>query len=194
MFRRVASIVVLSLVVLFSFLVRPIAQEEIAPEKKALIKELLELTEAKKMAENICNTMLLQQERDFPKMMSQMIAETGILKDRKQEELRKELIESRLRFSKRFRELYPQRINLEEVIEQIYYPLYDKYFTEEELRGLIKFYKSPTGRKTIKVMPHLIQESIQRSGELLTPKIMRLINEIWQEEKERLFKEGESQH
>ncbi|NRB08638.1 MAG: DUF2059 domain-containing protein [Richelia sp.] len=41
------------------------------------------------------------------------------------------------------------------------YPaLYSKDFTNEEIKGLIAFYETPLGRKTISVMPKLLQESI----------------------------------
>jgi hypothetical protein len=46
--------------------------------------------------------------------------------------------------------------------------LYDKYFTHEDIEGLIAFYESEVGRKTIRVMPQLMQESMelgQRWGE-----------------------------
>ena len=111
--------------------------------------------------------------------------------DKEQDEFQKELIESQLRFSKRFRELYPKRVNMEQVIEEIYYPLYDKYFTENELKDIVVFYKSSTGKKFIEVTPQLFQESMRKSSELLNPKIIQLVNEIMQEEKERLSKTQE---
>lgn len=40
-------------------------------------------------------------------------------------------------------------------------PLYDKYLSGEEIKGLIKFYQTPLGQKTIQVMPKLMAESEQ---------------------------------
>lgn len=68
-------------------------------------------------------------------------------------------------------------------MEQIYYPLYDKYFTEAELKDLIAFYKSPTGRKLLHATPQLTQAAMLKSNELLMPKIMVLLNELREEEK-----------
>ena len=107
--------------------------------------------------------------------------------------MKERIVESQRRFSKRFRELYPQRVNLEQVMEQLYYPLYSKYFTEDELRDLVIFYKSPTGKKSIMVMPQLMQESMQKSSELLNPKLIQLVNEIMEEEKKRLEEEEAAQ-
>jgi hypothetical protein len=37
--------------------------------------------------------------------------------------------------------------------------LYDKYFTDDEVKGLIAFYETPIGQKSIQVLPALVQES-----------------------------------
>lgn len=186
MFRKIVGMVILSLLLSCSLVAKLDAQGELTPQKQALIKELLEVTEAKKMAENFTDIFLVQMERNYPMMISQMMSEVGISEVKEQAQLQQEIIASQLRFTKRFRELYPQRVNLEEVVEQIYYPLYSKYFTEDEIRDLLVFYKSPTGKKTIRVMPQLMQESMEKSSQLLNPKIIELVNEILQEEKERL--------
>jgi uncharacterized protein len=43
--------------------------------------------------------------------------------------------------------------------------LYDKYFTIDEIKGLIEFYKSPVGQKAIQVLPALTQEAMSRGME-----------------------------
>lgn len=42
-------------------------------------------------------------------------------------------------------------------------PVYEKYFTEEELDGLITFYQSPAGRKLLKATPLVMQDSLNAS-------------------------------
>ena len=39
--------------------------------------------------------------------------------------------------------------------------IYAKHFTKEELNDLLKFYQSPTGKKSIKEMPSIMMESRQ---------------------------------
>jgi uncharacterized protein len=49
-------------------------------------------------------------------------------------------------------------------------PAYDRYYTREEIRGLIEFYGTPLGQKTITVLPKLtgeLQESGRKWGEQL---------------------------
>ena len=40
-------------------------------------------------------------------------------------------------------------------------PIYDKYFTHNDIRSLIRFYDSPIGRKFIKMQPYILTESMQ---------------------------------
>ncbi|QIG90436.1 DUF2059 domain-containing protein [Chryseobacterium sp. POL2] len=39
-------------------------------------------------------------------------------------------------------------------------PVYSKHFTGEDIDGLIKFYQSPLGQKTITTLPQIMQESM----------------------------------
>jgi len=53
-------------------------------------------------------------------------------------------------------------------------PLYDEYYTHEDIKHLIAFYQTRTGQKTIKILPVLTQKAMQygtRWGASLTPEI-----------------------
>ena len=161
------------------------AQDEIKPEKRALIKELYLATKADKMAESFTNIILTQMERDLPKTLSELPEMTD-LKRRDREQAQKAMVETSARFLARFRELIPERINFAEVMEQMFYPLYDKFFTEDELKDLVAFYKSPTGQKSIGIMPQLLQDAMQRASEALNAKVVRIVNDVLAEEREHL--------
>lgn len=51
-------------------------------------------------------------------------------------------------------------LNVDEIIPRLV-PVYDKYFSEDELKELIAFYKGATGRKLIKVMPLIMEDSMK---------------------------------
>ena len=53
-------------------------------------------------------------------------------------------------------------LNINEIISRLV-PIYDKYFNDGELKELIAFYKGETGRKLIKVMPLLMEDSMNAS-------------------------------
>jgi hypothetical protein len=50
-------------------------------------------------------------------------------------------------------------IDVEELL-QLSLPSYEKHFTHDEIKELIKFYESPVGKKMIAVQPQVMQESM----------------------------------
>ena len=57
-------------------------------------------------------------------------------------------------------------------------PIYQKYYTEEDVRQLINFYRSSVGRKTVQVQPELLRDSLaagqQWGAELAGQALVRL--------------------
>lgn len=59
-------------------------------------------------------------------------------------------------------------------------PIYDKYYTHDDIRELIKFYESPVGKKMVDTMPLLLQESMQAGqewGRALSEKMLQKLKE-----------------
>ena len=165
------------------------AQQTISPEKKALIKELLEVTGGHETAEKLVNAMLQQMEKELPEIVSLMIDNDTRLTPADKEDLKKDATQVALRASKRFKEIFTQRVDVGQIDEDLSYSLYDKYFTEAEIRDLIVFYKSPTGKKSIEVMPALVAESMEKTNEVLLPTIQQIIKEVTEDELSRQIKD-----
>jgi hypothetical protein len=162
--------------------------QEIKAEKRGLIKELFDVTRAGLLSQNATDAMLNQLEKNMPQLAAQVIDSAPALKPKRRAELQKVMDETRTRMLRRMRDLMHEKMNLAEITEQMFYPLYDKYFNEDELRGLISFYKSPVGQKSLDVLPALFQEALARSSELMEPKLMPIIMQVLDEEKQRLAK------
>lgn len=150
-----------------------------SPQKLALIRRLLQITEQKKNAEQRLEAMLANMEKTLPKVL------TNVIRDRTQlqgDELLKRVTTTTQRMVKRYRELLPSRVNIGEITEEISTNLYAKYYTEQELQDLIDFYQTPTGRKAIATLPQLTQEALEQSNDILLPEITQLLKEIIQAE------------
>jgi uncharacterized protein len=88
----------------------------------------------------------------------------------------------------------PQEVNatVEEnlpLFKEMIIPLYDKYFTLDELQGLNGFYSTPLGKKTISVMPALLQESMtlgNQWGQAMGPRINQRIRARFKQENIKL--------
>jgi hypothetical protein len=55
---------------------------------------------------------------------------------------------------------FEQKINTRELIEKLI-PLYDKYYTTEDIRAVNAFYETPTGQKLISTLPQVMQEAMK---------------------------------
>lgn len=128
-------------------------------EKRAAVKELLELTDA----ESMVNVVYEQ--------MEQMVASTQVQLGLKGEELAM------------FNEYYKQVIELTRTemnwstLEGPLTDIYVKNFSQKELDDIIAFYNSESGKSMIEKMPGITRESMQLSQGImanLMPKIQQL--------------------
>ncbi len=53
-------------------------------------------------------------------------------------------------------------LNLDDVVNELV-PVYDQYFTQEELQALIAFYEGPLGQKVLKTAPLILKDSMDKS-------------------------------
>jgi hypothetical protein len=73
--------------------------------------------------------------------------------------------------------LFQSKLDMDGFVD-LFIPVYDKYFTHDEIKGLIQFYESPVGKKLLAVTPAITQDSYgigQVWGEKLAQDI---INEL----------------
>ncbi|MCD9188420.1 MAG: DUF2059 domain-containing protein [Pyrinomonadaceae bacterium] len=158
------------------------SQNTISEEKRKLIAEMIQVTKADQQFLEITGKMLESMEKMFPIIISQSVDNNETLSAEAKTKLR-ELVDARFKsFSRKFREKLPQRIDSKKYVEELMYPIYDKYFTEKELGELVTFYKSETGQKFISVTPELVAESNKITETKLLPQILSLVDEIIKEE------------
>ena len=157
------------------------AQDTITPEKKALIKELFGLINAYNNSEAISNQIMDQLQGLVASQFSnEMRGWIQAQKSPPAEQKRLEAIvdETIQRILTRIRAEVPKRVNYSELVEKIGVEIYNKHFTEAELKELIAFNKTPTAQKFVKIRPQIIAEMMSGVEKFLAPEIIPLINEI----------------
>ena len=138
------------------------SEAEVTESKQEMIRELLTIVGIVGMAEQMRDQQsvveLMRMQPSYHEMMEWATSEQPDLSEED-----RQLLLARLddfdAFAERFRALFNERLNFSTIIETVYPPLYDKYFSEEELRQMVTFYRTPVGRKSIEVMPSLMQEA-----------------------------------
>ena len=96
--------------------------------KEKLIKEMLELSGASKMALQTMELMVSSFKKQMPSVANDFWNE------------------------------FMKEANADELTNMIV-PVYAKHYTEDELKELIAFYKTPIGKKMVEKLPQIAQES-----------------------------------
>lgn len=130
-------------------------QSKADPAKEADIRQLLQVTGMAELAQ---------------RQMGQMADQVKPLLERSLPpgERRHEIVEA---FTRKFL----ARANSEGLIQQVI-PIYDKYLTDDDVKAVLRFYKSPVGQRLLKVMPEMMKESSavgQQWGEQLTREVLQ---------------------
>jgi hypothetical protein len=134
--------------------------EELTPEKKAAIRELLQVTGALQM-EEMFGSAFAQQMIELLQQLNPGIDPKSfdIIKQESATFIHEELVEKE--------SLYP-----------FLYPIYHRHLTLQETKGLIQFYQTPLGQKAIRIIPKMMQEGMQageRWGQSIAPKLEKRI-------------------
>lgn len=114
------------------------ASRGVDPAKEADIRKLMELTGANSLGERLLNAGMEQ-------------FRASVLDSQPDNPRAKQFVDAFVvGFQKHFD---PKSLSETEI------PIYDKYLTAEDLKGLLAYYSSPTGRRMLKVLPEIAQES-----------------------------------
>ena len=112
----------------------PVTTEE--TEKIKNIKQLLNITGASSLSQQIVMQMLISMKSQYPQV------------------------------PEKFWDTFLAEFNADDLLKELI-PIYSKYYSDEDIKGLIAFYQTPLGKKTIALLPQISQESIvigQRYG------------------------------
>lgn len=172
--------------IFFALFMKANAQSEIAPDKQAAIKELVALINADNKAEAMVGVLSAQMDSMRETIIDSVLKERTDINASEKQTIREYLLAEQDASTKRFQERLMQKINFTEMINEISVVVYDKYYTLEEIRELVAFYKTPTGQKTLKTMTPLLADTLRLTQERIVPKIPVVLKELQDEEKQEI--------
>ncbi len=178
-----------TLIVVCAFIGQANAQTAVSPEKQAVIKELITLINVDNQAEEMVAVFDRQMSRTRAAVLDSILNERADLTEADKKILREALTAKAEEFGKRFQEKLMQRLNYNEMINEISAAVYDKYFTLDEIKDLLAFYKTPTGQKTLKTMTPLMSDTMQMVSERMLSKLPGIMEELERDEKAEIEKE-----
>jgi hypothetical protein len=162
-----------------------LSQQPVSQQKRELIKELIDLTGGEEMFRNVSQITTVQMQQQLNGILQSIVPDSSGISEEKKQEIINTVNEDMNRIVTQFNQRLMEKLDFNQIMEKVYYPLYDKYFTEADLQAMIDFYKTPTGKKTISVMPELIVESMQRVSQIIQPEAAQIFKEIFEQEIER---------
>lgn len=133
------------------------ARSNISPAEEADIHKLMELTGAK----TIVSQQLEVMEQDIRPLLIRSLPPGDY----------------RERLVQLFLEKFSAETDPQAVLE-LQVPIYAKYLSDDEIRGLIQFYQTPLGKKLVLVLPRIAAESHQAGHEWGQELGRKIIHEI----------------
>lgn len=165
-----------------SFAMPGIACAEATETKRELIVEVIEATGGEELAVRISHVVLASLQPNYAATIEKFVASDETLTSEQRERVRAQL--SRFgAFATEFSSRFAAAIDFDQVVENVYVPLYSESFGEDELREMLAFYRSPTGQKAIAVTPALMQQGLENTVSLVQDEIIDLVDAIFEEEK-----------
>lgn len=166
------------------------AQAKLTPEKRDAIKRLMNVTRLPQVADKMYDMLLSQGQKSFELNLARSLQEDPRYSEEQKRDLMNKTVAASVHMFARYRELLPQAINLPDVLESVSTQVYDKYFSAKELNDICDFYQTEAGKKALDVLPQVMQESAQLTGEIVTPKVRSIVSQIVQEERSKLEAEA----
>lgn len=157
------------------------AQQEVSPEKRALISEFRVLTGANNVEGSVNFSAA-----GVTDILSAIVEQDKELTDPQRAQLRESIKEATARVDKAARTFLDDKSQIIELSEQTILKLYDNSFTESELNELIAFYRTPTGRKVLVFLPSLSRQVQTAFGEVIQSKLNPIVQPKIQIEVEQL--------
>ena len=139
-------------------------------DKVKLAKEMIELTHI--------NQVMKQIEMQAQQTQNQMMSQLNIPENKKEK-----VLIFRNKLNKKIFEIISY-----EKMEKEYLELFTSVYTTEELKGLVKFYKSPVGKSMLEKQPIILKKAMeisQNKMRILMPELQNMIKEFEQEMKEK---------
>jgi len=165
------------------------AQGEIAEEKRKLISELMTMTKADQQMAQTTDLMLASLESSNPETAKSIVSSIQGLTPEQRKEYEEKASKALTSISKTFRERLAKEIDYSAFIQKSIVPIYDRLFSIDELRAIVKFYKTPAGAKIIETTPVLVAEVLKVTTIEMYPQVSRLIEEITKKELDGLLKD-----
>ncbi len=141
-------------------------QPSVPSDKRALIQEILELTGMR----NISSSQKIDSINIKSSLVNWAEREVQGLADDQKAEVKKLSLEAGERIELQVRQFSEDKAVIEPMFRESCFQVYDRSFSETELREMVVFYRTPTGQKTAKFMMTMLDKTTKAFAEVFKEK------------------------
>lgn len=146
--------------------------------KRKLIAELIEVTGALTGIEGEFKKGMEDQKRMMEGLFPDELVPDDTLSEAERKERREKRFVETNRIFDRMVDRIEKEVDFKGFAEKSLYNIYDKHYTEQDLRELIAFYQTPIGKKVVAVSPLIESETLKAFEAELLPSLLKIIKEI----------------
>ena len=164
---------------------------EVPPETLSVYTEFFEVTGAERQYKQMRQIIANQFIKGSLPIINKYISDVGKIPEDKKKELTKLTNDFMQSATKLLLNQYDEDLPFSELVKNVFIPTYEKYFTIQEIRDVIKFYKSPVGQKFTELTPTMMQDVAGKMSTVYEKKIVEISQKIVKEELEKFKPEFE---
>lgn len=145
-------------------------------------EQFFEATGAEAQYEQMLNITISQLQQGFGSGLRGAAEKGESATPEEKEQLMQMIKQAMDSFLKKLRVEIKKLMPFDELVTNIYIPVYAKHFKIEEIKEITSFYKSPVGQKFISVVPTLMQESMTMVNQKYTLQLQEISGKIAKQE------------
>lgn len=131
------------------------------------VKELIEVAQVRQQMETMFGFMEQQMSGQFSKKLR-----AGLASDATEDQL-----EEIKQVEKKLMQVMREEMSWERM-QPIYIKIYQNNFSQEEVDGLVAFYRTPVGQSALKKMPQVMQSAMQVTQIELMPRVIKRLRAV----------------
>jgi hypothetical protein len=190
---KIMTLVFVSLLVLIFLAAVPCSQAA-DKEKKEDIKvyqKFYKVTNAEGQYNQIINIMATQFQQGFIAGFREAAKKMENATPEQQTKFRELFQKAMESYTQKMKKKAAEVMPLNDLINNIYYPVLAQHFTEAEVQEMIKFYESPVGQKYISTAPTIMQETSVLINQKYMPELKKISAKVADEEMKKIKPELE---
>jgi hypothetical protein len=149
-----------------------------SPDDDEVYKKFFNAIGIEAQYNQMINLMISQYQQSFVTGVQAAIKKASDISEKDKTDIQKLANESMSNFLQKLKVKMIEIMPYQELVKNIYMPIYKKHFTTDEIMEITGFYEKETGKKFISTAPTLMQESVAIYNQNYNQKVMQASTDL----------------